>query len=74
MTICKTKKWGSSLGIVIPKSVVDEMHLTENQDVEIDVRAATNPLQELFGFAKRRGLKKSTEEIIRETRKVLRAD
>lgn len=36
MTICKTKKWGSSLGVVIPKSVVDEMYLTENQEIEID--------------------------------------
>ncbi|MBI5072988.1 AbrB/MazE/SpoVT family DNA-binding domain-containing protein [Candidatus Woesearchaeota archaeon] len=74
MTVCKTKRWGSSLGVVIPKTLVDEMHLTENQDIEIEVRSTTNPLQELFGFAKRRGLKKSTEEIIRETRKALRAD
>lgn len=74
MTICKTKRWGSSLGIVIPKAVVEELHLSENQEVEIEMHAATNPLQELFGFAKRRGIKKSTEEIIRETRKALRAD
>ena len=74
MTICKTKKWGSSLGIVIPKAVVEELHLSENQEVEIVVRPAINPLQELFGLAKRRGIKKSTEEIIKETRKALGAD
>ena len=53
MTICKTKKWGSSLGIVIPKAVVDEMHLTENQDVEVELQPKTNVLKEMWGFAKK---------------------
>ena len=74
MTICKTKKWGSSLGIVIPKSVVNEWHLTENQDIDVEVQAVENPLKELFGFAKRRGIKKTTEQILRETREALKVD
>ena len=74
MTICKTKKWGSSLGIVIPKSVVDELHLTENQDVEVELQPKTNVLKEMWGFAKKKGIKKTTEEIIRETRAEMGAD
>ena len=74
MIVCKTKQWGSSLGVVIPKRVVDELHLTENQEVEIEVQAVANPLKELFGFAKRKGIKKTTEQIIRETREALRVD
>ena len=74
MTICKTKKWGSSLGIVIPKAVVDEMHLTENQDVEVELQPKTNVLKEMWGFAKKKGIKKTTEEIIRETRAEMGAD
>ncbi len=74
MTICRTKKWGSSLGVVIPKSVVDEMHLTENQEIEIEVHPKTDVLKEMFGFAKKMGLKKSTEQIIKETRAEMGVD
>jgi len=29
------KKWGNSLGIRIPKAMLDELHLHENSDVEL---------------------------------------
>lgn len=74
MTICKTKKWGSSLGVVIPKRLVDELHLTEDQDVSIEIQPTTNVLKEMWGFAKKRGIKKTSEEIIKETRAEMGAD
>lgn len=74
MTICKTKRWGASLGVVIPKAVVDEMHLSENQEIVIEIQPKTDVLKEMFGFAKKMGLKKSTEQIIKETRAEMGVD
>ncbi|MBI2653830.1 AbrB/MazE/SpoVT family DNA-binding domain-containing protein [Candidatus Woesearchaeota archaeon] len=65
MIISKTRKWGSSLGVIIPKQVVKELKLREDQDVFIDVKPKDNPLKELFGSVK---LSKPTEQILKEIR------
>ena len=65
MIISKTRKWGSSLGIIIPKEVVEELKLRENQEIIIDVKPKENPLKELFGSAK---LSKPTEQLLKEIR------
>ena len=65
MIISKTRKWGSSLGVIIPKNVVKELKLKEDQDVVIDIRPKENPLKELFGSVK---LSKPTEQLLREIR------
>lgn len=33
----KTKKWGSSLGVVIPKELVKKERLQEGQDIRINI-------------------------------------
>ena len=65
MILSKTRKWGSSLGVVIPKDVVKELKLRENQDVVIDIMPKENPLKELFGSVK---LSKPTEQLLKEIR------
>ena len=65
MIISKTRKWGSSLGVIIPKEVVKELKLRENQEIIIDVKPKENPLKELFGSVK---LSKPTEQLLREIR------
>ena len=65
MIIMKTRKWGSSLGIVIPKKVAQELKIRENQDVIVDIKPKDNPLRELFGSAK---LSKPTEQLLKEIR------
>ena len=65
MIISKTRKWGSSLGVIIPKDVVKELKLRENQEIIIDVKPKENPLKELFGSVK---LSKPTEQLLREIR------
>ena len=65
MIISKTRKWGSSLGVIIPKNVVKELKLKEDQDVVIDIRPKENPLKELFGSVK---LSKPTEQLLKEIR------
>ena len=32
----KIQKWGNSLGIRIPKTVIDKLNLTENSEVEVE--------------------------------------
>ena len=68
--ITKTRKWGNSLGVRIPKDVVNEMGLRENQEIVVELMPKENVLKELFGFAKGK-INKSTEEIIKESRKDL---
>jgi len=65
MIISKTRKWGSSLGVIIPKEVVKGLKLKENQDVVIDIKPKENPLKELFGSVK---LSKPTEQLLKEIR------
>ena len=68
MIISKTRKWGSSLGVVIPKDVVKELKLRENQEIVIEIAPKENPLKELFGMGRGK-ITKSTEEILRDSRK-----
>ena len=65
MIILKTRKWGSSIGMVIPKKVAKELKIRENQDVIVDIKPKENPLKELFGSVK---LSKPTEQILKEIR------
>jgi antitoxin component of MazEF toxin-antitoxin module len=73
MVITKVRKWGSSLGVIIPKGIVEELNLTEDQDVAIDLKTTSNVLRDLFGSAARKN-RKSTEEILMETRNELGID
>ena len=65
MIISKTRKWGSSLGVIIPNDVVKELKLHENQDIIIDIKPKDNPLKELYGSLK---LSKPTEQLLKEVR------
>lgn len=68
MLVTKTRRWGNSLGVRIPKDVVNEMRLTENQEIVLEIKPKENVLKELFGFAKGK-TSKSTEDILKEARK-----
>ena len=60
------KKWGSSIGIIIPKEVVDVKKIKENDEITIEIK--TRPLAGiLWGFGKNR-FKKSTQQIKNEIR------
>ncbi len=68
MLVSKTKRWGNSLGIIIPKEAVKELGLIENQEIVVDITKRENPLKELFGAGKDR-LKQPTQELLKELRK-----
>jgi antitoxin component of MazEF toxin-antitoxin module len=60
---CKTKKWGSSMGIIIPKEIVEKerIHVGESIVVQITPRLKC---KDLFGVLPK--WKRSTEEIKKE--------
>ena len=68
MLVCKIKKWGNSMGILIPKEEANTLHLKEDQEVIVEIRPKENPLKELFGFGKQN---KITEKEFLKTRKLI---
>ena len=61
----KTRKWGSSIGVVLPKEVVDEIGIKPNEKITIDIKK--RPLaKEFFGLLK--DWKRPTQEIKDEMR------
>ncbi len=65
----KTKKWGNSIGIILPAILVERLKLKPEQKIIIEVTHRENPLKELFGAFKHN--KKSTKQMIEESRKEL---
>jgi len=44
----KAKQWGSSLGFILPKSVVDARKIRENEEIVIEIKSQP-VLDHLFG-------------------------
>jgi antitoxin component of MazEF toxin-antitoxin module len=61
------KRWGSSIGIILPKSVVDENRIQENDEVIIEIKKRVLA-KELFGKFQIAS-EKSTQKIKDEMRK-----
>ena len=63
----KTKKWGNSIGILIPKEAVRKENIKPDKEVTILVSSKPKTTgRDLFGKWK---FKKSTEELMREVDK-----
>lgn len=63
----KTKKWGNSIGIIIPKEVIREQNIKPDQEVTFTI--SKKPIttgEDLWGTFK---FKKSTEQLMREVDK-----
>ncbi|MBI2045086.1 AbrB/MazE/SpoVT family DNA-binding domain-containing protein [Candidatus Pacearchaeota archaeon] len=61
------KKWGSSMGVIIPKEVVDAKKIKENDTIVIEVK--TRPLAgNLFGKFPRLTSKQTAQELKDELR------
>ena len=65
------KRWGNSIGIIIPKEVIDKEHIKENGIVRfLIIKESDKILRETFGLAKDK-IKKSTQQIKNELRNEL---
>lgn len=65
-TVVKAKRWGSSLGIVIPREAVEEEKIHEGDEVIIEIRKKKT-IKELFGSI--RNLQIDSQKMKNESRK-----
>lgn len=67
----KVKRWGNSLGIIIPSEAVEMRNIKENQNISVIIlEDSKRVLEETFGALKGK-LKRSSQEIKDELRKDL---
>jgi len=64
------KKWGNSLGAVLPNSIVQKDNLKENDKIRIFVVKKSDVLKKTFGKLKGK-IKQSSQEMKDEFRKKL---
>ncbi len=69
ITKTKTKKWGNSIGIILPQETVKTMGIQLGEFIIVDIQKKENILKELFGSLK---FKKSTEQLLKEVRRDLK--
>ena len=70
-TNAKVKKWGNSLGIIIPKNVLDNENIKEGSEIEISVRSKNKTkVKDIFGILKGK-LKRDTDVVLAEVDKEL---
>ncbi len=68
ITKTKTKKWGNSIGIVIPKETIESMRIKLGESIVIDIQKKESVLRELFGSLK---FKTPTKKLLGEVRRDL---
>ncbi len=61
--IVKAKKIGGSIGIIIPKQIVDKERIQEDDEIKVKIEKKDN-LNLLWG--KFKGVRKSTRQIMKE--------
>ena len=70
--VAKARKWGNSIGVILPKDVVEKIGIKDGSEVELLVGASqTNLLKELFGSMKgkskdKRPISEFMKEVDRE--------
>jgi antitoxin component of MazEF toxin-antitoxin module len=62
----KVRKWGNSLGVLIPSCTAQKLSLKPNEEIVVEITKKQNVLKELFGAGK---FNKTTEEILKEVRR-----
>ena len=67
-TNVKTKQWGNSIGIIIPKDLVNDLSLVPGEEVAIEISKKQNVLKELFGAL---NWGKDKQKVLKEVRKEL---
>lgn len=59
------RRWGNSLGVVIPSNVIQKENLKENSEITLKI-VKKSPFEELFGSIK---FKRPVKEIVEELKK-----
>jgi len=68
MVLVKTKKWGNSIGIIIPKEIARELKLSQGEQIDVDFHKKSRlVLKDLWEFGKQHG--KIDLRLLKEIRK-----
>ncbi|HIH17214.1 MAG TPA: AbrB/MazE/SpoVT family DNA-binding domain-containing protein [Nanoarchaeota archaeon] len=67
----KTKKWGNSLGVIIPRKLAQEAGLREEEMVRVVIQKQKGVVKVKDIFGKLKGWKKPTSQIMKEIDKDL---
>lgn len=62
------KRWGNSLGVVIPSETADKLGIKPEETISIEIHKEKNVLKDLFGALP---FKKPTNQILKEAREEL---
>ena len=65
-TETKLRAWGNSIGLTLPKNIVEQEELVVNEIVMVTIEKVKNPLKVVFGKLK---FSKSTDELLKEVDK-----
>jgi len=63
----KAKRWGSSIGVIIPKEIVEAKQIRENDIITIEIKKELLFVRDVFGMLKNK-IHKPTQEIKDEMR------
>ncbi len=66
MITTKVKEWGNSIGVIIPKDAAERLNIKPGDEISMEIEKKGNALKEIFGTGR---YKKTTEELLNETRK-----
>ena len=59
------KKWGNSMGIILPKRFVEEINLQDNDNVIVNIVKEAD-LRQVFGSLKRKMQGQKFKDLVRE--------
>ncbi len=62
----RTKKWGNSIGIIIPSETVEKFNIKPEENISVEISKGSNVLKEMFGTMKS---KKTAKQMVDEARR-----
>ena len=63
--LVRTRRWGNSLAVIIPRKAVKELRLRPEEEINLKLEKKFNVIKELFGSVH---FKKPVEQLLREAR------
>ena len=66
MVYVKIKKWGNSLGIILPNDIIKNKSIVESEIIEIEIKKKNEPLKKLFRTLSRKIPTQKIKDEIRE--------
>lgn len=65
----KVKKWGNSLGVVLPKNIITSQAINEGTEIEIFIQTPKKTkVKDVFGILKNK-IKRDTNDLLNEVDK-----